>query len=109
MIDSRSEVVRVEINFLVSIIMSSRVRECAFLAQPQDVLTVCPPREGWDAVPTCRQAAATSLRVAVETWPLRLCSFASERNTEYDATTSFCPTTIRDPCSIIGFGTTGSG
>ena len=98
-----------KINSLVSIIMSSRVRECAFLAQIRNPLTVHPTREGWDTVPTCRQAATTSLRVAIETRPLHFRSSAFGRNTECDAAPSFRPTTARDPCSVAGIGTTGHG
>ena len=98
-----------EINALVSITMSSRVREYAFLAQARNPLTLHPAREGWNAVPTCRQAAATGLGVAVETRPLHLRSFAFERNTEYNAAPSFRPTAVGDPCPIAGLRTTGPG
>ena len=98
---------RTLINVLVSIIMSSRVRECTCLARTRNPLMLRPSREGWNVLPACRQAAANGLRVAVETWPLQLYSFAFERNTEYDAAPFFPPTAVGNPCFTTGPGTAG--
>jgi hypothetical protein len=96
---------RTLINVLVSIIMSSRVRECTCLARTRNPLTLRPSREGWNVLPTCRQAAANGLRVAVDSWPLQLCPSAFERNTEYDAAPFFRPTAVGNPCFTTGPGT----